>query len=288
MRRAVFETNGLIMDGSTVSGNTSSSTQSGGGIVYSAAIHHLDDATIDRSTVAENVTDLSGSAATYASGILVQAPSSELNLSSSTIAANGPSSLTALGGVNLFVQTGTAAATLTNNILAEPSGDGANCIALGTIDTNGYNVDNSPDGPSCFVTPAATDLTSDPLLALAGVADNGGSTETIALQPTSPAIDAGSNVGSLSIDQRGLDRPVDFSGLTNATAGNGTDIGPFEVQRTCATQATPVAACPPPPGGNNPTPGPTGQRAKALKKCKKIKDSKKRKKCRKKAKKKPV
>jgi hypothetical protein len=94
-------------------------------------------------------------------------------------------------------------------------------------------------------------------------------------------------------DQRGasFNRPVDFSGLTNAD--NGTDIGAFEVQQACSgfTQPTPSTACPGPP--SPPPPGPsrqTGQRAAALKKCKKLKGKKasKRKKCIKRAKKLPV
>jgi hypothetical protein len=276
----------LDMDGSTVSGNTATATQVGTGQTYSAGgLHVLEAGTIDRSTIAGNASNLTGSAATFPSGLLVQNAAATLTVTGSTLASNGPTILTALDGANLFVVSGTAA--LTNNILADPSGDGTNCIGLGTINTGGYNVDNSPAGPSCFVPPAATDMATDPLLATAGLADNGGPTETIALQPISPAIDAGSNVGS--VDQRGLLRPVEFAGIPNAAGGNGTDIGAYEVQLACSGQATPATVCPSTGGGGttNP-PGPTGQRAKALKKCKKVKDKKKRNKCKKRAKKKPV
>ncbi len=58
----------------------------------------------------------------------------------------------------------------------------------------------------------------------------------------SPAIDAGSALGQTT-DQRGDPRPVDFPGIANATDGDGADIGAFEVQQTCATQATPSEVC---------------------------------------------
>jgi len=112
-------------------------------------------------------------------------------------------------------------------------------------------------------------------------------------------IDRGSNadLADPDQDQRGLLRPVDFPGLANAAAGNGTDIGAFEVEKSCATQTKPGGTCASGGGGgggNPPAPGPagpTGQRAAALKKCKKLKGrtkAKKRKKCMKHAKRLPV
>ncbi len=83
-------------------------------------------------------------------------------------------------------------------------------------------------------------LTADPLLG--PLQDNGGLSETMALASDSPAIDAGSSSG-LSTDQRGDPRPVDFSGIPNGASGDGADIGAFEVQKACGTQATPSEAC---------------------------------------------
>ncbi len=71
---------------------------------------------------------------------------------------------------------------------------------------------------------------------------NGGLTATMALTPTSPAIDSGSTFGQ-STDQRGDHRPVDFAGAPNATGGDGSDIGAFEIQKTCTGQSTPAQAC---------------------------------------------
>jgi hypothetical protein len=83
-------------------------------------------------------------------------------------------------------------------------------------------------------------LTSNPLLG--PLQDNGGPTDTMALNPASPAIDAGGSFG-LSTDQRGDPRRVDFSGVPNASGGNGADIGALEVQKKCATQTSPAQAC---------------------------------------------
>jgi CSLREA domain-containing protein len=57
------------------------------------------------------------------------------------------------------------------------------------------------------------------------LAANGGPTLTMALQPTSPAIDMGSNPGGLNTDQRGPGFP--------RTQAAGTDIGAFEFGAAC-------------------------------------------------------
>lgn len=59
---------------------------------------------------------------------------------------------------------------------------------------------------------------SDPKLN--GLSDNGGATQTLALQSGSPAINAGRNPGSLATDQRGTGFP--------RTRGSATDIGAYE------------------------------------------------------------
>ncbi|HEX5123486.1 MAG TPA: choice-of-anchor Q domain-containing protein, partial [Rhodanobacteraceae bacterium] len=63
-------------------------------------------------------------------------------------------------------------------------------------------------------------LDVDPLLG--ALADNGGPTETMALDPSSPAIDAGSNDGGFDFDQRGAGFP--------RVLGSRADIGAFEAQ----------------------------------------------------------
>jgi hypothetical protein len=66
-------------------------------------------------------------------------------------------------------------------------------------------------------------MTADPLLQ--PLALNGGNTQTRALAPGSPAIDAGGDCPPPGVDQRGFVRPVDGNGDTVATC----DIGAYEV-----------------------------------------------------------
>jgi len=75
--------------------------------------------------------------------------------------------------------------TIANSLIALQAG-GPNCY--GPNSDAGYNLD---DGRSCGFTSANHSLSStDPLLDPAGLQNNGGSTQTIALLPGSPAIDA--------------------------------------------------------------------------------------------------
>jgi hypothetical protein len=64
-----------------------------------------------------------------------------------------------------------------------------------------------------------TIIFDDPLLD--SLADNGGPNKTVALQPGSPALDAGKSAACPQTDQRGTERPQ----------GSGCDIGAFELVR---------------------------------------------------------
>jgi hypothetical protein len=282
---------------STFGGNGATATESNGQALAVGGVYAQVPVDIELSTIAENEADPGGPGAiTFPAGgaLLDGGPNT---IRSSTVALNGPTILTDLDGANIVARGGPT--TLSNTIIADPLGGGQNCLLLDTVTSEGFNDDYTPDpdGASCLTTPLASDLTSNPLLAAGGLANNGGPTETIALQPASPVIDQGSNVGDddETIDQRGLTRPVDFTGLADAMGGNGTDIGAYELQLACAGQATPTAECatPTPPGpvvtppSSTPPPAKTGRRAKALKKCKK-KEGDKRKKCVKRAKKLPA
>jgi hypothetical protein len=87
----------------------------------------------------------------------------------------------------------------------------------GKVTSNGFNLIGNTSGASGFV---ATDLLNqNPLLG--ALQDNGGPTQTMALLPGSPAIDAGSNAlipAGVTTDQRGFARIVD----------DVVDIGAFE------------------------------------------------------------
>src|SRR2546421_771393 len=71
---------------------------------------------------------------------------------------------------------------------------------------------------------------------LGPLANNGGPTQTHRLLTGSPAIDKGKNFATdannnpILTDQRGLLRPVDLATYSNATGGDASDIGAYELQ----------------------------------------------------------
>lgn len=87
-----------------------------------------------------------------------------------------------------------------NTIIADNSG--GDCGGGSDLDSAGSN--NLDSDGSC----GPTAITAPPLLG--PLQDNGGSTETHAPLPGSPAIDAGTNVGCPATDQRGVLRPQNF------------------------------------------------------------------------------
>jgi hypothetical protein len=88
----------------------------------------------------------------------------------------------------------------------------------------------------------------------AGLADNGGSTKTIALLDGSPAIDQGLSSAGETADQRGSSRPSDSGAIANAAGGDGTDIGAFEAQDTTPPDTSIDSGPADGSAGNGPTP----------------------------------
>ena len=90
----------------------------------------------------------------------------------------------------------------------------------------------------CVNGTSLNNITGDPLLDPAGLQDNGGKTQTIALQVGSPAIDAGDN--ALAVDADGNPLAYDQRGAGFPRIINGTvDIGAFEatVSSSCLNVA---------------------------------------------------
>jgi hypothetical protein len=138
------------------------------------------------------------------------------------------------------IRVGSASVTLENTIIAgntaaNGAGDTTGAPTPGpnvdgTVTSNGHNLLGVATEASGFV--GTGDQTgANPMLA--ALADNGGPTQTMALTPGSPAIDAGVAAGA-SFDQRGMSRTYDDSGVANAATSDGTDIGAFELQPVCS------------------------------------------------------
>jgi hypothetical protein len=230
----------MMLVNSTVSGNTSNNPgntspyPSGGGGIYNGGTM-----TLLNSTVSSNMTNgIGGGIANYSLG------GGTINLTSVTMTLNqatGTTCTDCAGGINNL-----STATLKNTIVAgntsanasaPPDFGGAtdpasafNLIGIGTGTTGIANADANSNQVGSAMNPI------DPKLDQT-LKPNGGTTLNHALLSGSPAIDKG-NSFTLTTDQREFKRPVDFPGsiYPNATNGDGSDIGAFEVQ------ASPTAA----------------------------------------------
>ena len=211
---------GIINDGdltvqnSTISGNTSAG---GAGILSQGT------ATVTNSTIAGNA------AVTTGAHNLIGGFGGGLSLGSGSLISDtisGNSAVFEGGGISSG-----AGVTVINCILAgNTSPTNPDKVDLmGTVTSGGYNlVGVSVDG-SGFGANDLTGTVDAPLDARLGpLQDNGGPTFTMALLPGSPAIDQGVSQG-LSTDQRGMPRTADQPNISNASGGDGTDIGAFEL-----------------------------------------------------------
>ena len=134
------------------------------------------------------------------------------------------------------IRVGTASVTLENTIIANNTaanglGDPAGAPTPGpnvdgTVTSNGHNLLGVSTEAGGFGGPGDK-INANPMLA--ALANNGGPTETMALQAGSAAIDAGV-AASATTDQRGQPRTFNDPGVANAPTSDGTDIGAFERQ----------------------------------------------------------
>jgi CSLREA domain-containing protein len=218
----IYSFSALTMTDSIVSANTS--TGIGGGIVISTnAAVNLTNVTISENTATgssggihiqgnptvnlTNVT-ISGNTASDAGGLLVS--TGTITILNSTITNNHKTSGTA-GGIVFYNNT----LNIKNTIVAGNDGDECN----GSINSQGYNLSSDA---TCSFTKPGDHPSTNPLLG--PLANNGGPTQTHALLTGSPAIDAGTNTGCPSTDQRGVTRPIDGDAVVGAIC----DIGAYE------------------------------------------------------------
>ncbi len=197
----------VALTNTTVSNNTARAN-CGGGISNSGATDEPNTVTLTNTTVSNN-TALCGGGIFNSDGAV--------RLTNSTVSNNTATG--DIGGGGIFNSDG--AVSLTNTIVARNTAT-TNPDAQGTFTSLGNNLIGDTTGSSGW---GASDLQNvDPLLG--PLQDNGGPTNTHALLPGSPAVDAANNTTCPSTDQRGETRPKDGD-------GNGTvicDIGAFEQQ----------------------------------------------------------
>ena len=235
----------LTVSNSIISGN---SAGIGGGIA-SGGILNISNTTISANAAYSNLgggvtnsgtttitsSTLSGNAAGFGGGICDLSTNGTLSVSNSTIAGNSSvqggaiwndlgmltvsnttiaSNSATNGGGGIYVSSPMAAL---NTIVAgntAPSGPDV----YGNLGSQGHNLIGNPPDMTGWV---ETDLLHvDPMLD--ALQDNGGPTQTMALLPGSPAIDAGDNTNAPDWDQRGEAYPRIVNGII--------DIGAFEVQ----------------------------------------------------------
>jgi len=210
----------LTIANSTIAGNrvTGGAVEGLGGGVYV-----LGKFSLLNSTVTGNSAESTG-LVVQGGGVLLaidpaSAEGSEGSIVNSTIAGNSVGTAGVGGGLAVYnpepTLGGSAALSVKNTIVAGNTGPaGASDCAPVAMVTSDHNISSDA---SCMFTDPGSKQSTNPLLA--GLANNGGETDTLALQPGSPAIDAGTNAGCPPTDQRGAARPQ----------GAACDIGAFEL-----------------------------------------------------------
>ena len=189
----------LRVEDSTIANNTvSGGAGVGGGVASENVGGSSRSVTILNSTVAGN--SVTGGSENQGGGIY---DGTTLTLESSTVAGNSaPSS--GGGGLASFEGGSVGVSTLANNVLA--SNAGGDCAGMTPTSLGG----NLADDASCAIKAAGDKQSVDPLLVKAlgepKVAENGGATPTVELQPSSPAIAAGETSHCQALDQRGFAR----------------------------------------------------------------------------------
>jgi hypothetical protein len=183
--------------------------------------------TLVNSTISENSADYGGGIFSgYDYAVPIPGPGdASLQILNCTLSDNS------VEAINLVNGAGTGTVEIGSTIINASAPGSTISGGSSTVTSLGYNL-SSDDGGGVLTN--ATDLiNTNPRLG--PLQDNGGSSFTHALLPGSPAIDQGKNFSGALYDQRGLGfaRTFDFPFIPNASGGDGTDIGAFEVQPAC-------------------------------------------------------
>jgi hypothetical protein len=215
----------ITINNSTISGN---SALHGAGISNVAADPGSATLTINNSTLSGNSASLNGGqgGGIYNAGTpgFFGPGNATLTIKNCTFSGNSGAFH---GGI---FNTGSGATLTIGSTILKAGTSGDNLFNLGgaTATSLGYNL--SSDDASTSLNQSTDQNNTDPMLG--PLQDNGGQTFTQALLVGSPAIDKGKNFSGSTTDQRGTGfaRTVDNPSIANATGGDGTDIGAFEVQ----------------------------------------------------------
>ena len=246
----------VTVDNSTVSGNT---VRNGGDWVGGGIGNSHGTATVNNSTVSDNAV-LYG--AFDSGGGIFNGFSATLTISNSTLSGNSAQGSEQRGGGGGIYNDYLSVLTVANSTISGNSDGGifnssgatanlentivaGNNFANSAFDLSGnFNLDHSliQDVNGFTDTDSGSNLFGvDPLLDPLG--DYGGPTQSMALLPGSPAIDAGSN--ALAVDANGEPLTTDQRGLPRTVNGT-VDIGAFESSGFTLTatggngQSTPV------------------------------------------------
>jgi CSLREA domain-containing protein len=226
---AIFDGD-LAIERSTIAGNVAeAATNAEGGALFSDALTNESLLVVDSTVFGNRATGATRSLG----GGLYHTGAAPLRVVASTIDANTASgNATESKGGNVFDEGSSESATILRDSIvsagtAAPAAE--NCNGAG-VKSAGHNLDSTIQ---CNFGAVGDKQNAEPLLGPLG--DNGGPTATQALDPASPAIDAGTDCPPT--DQRGVARPQ----------GAGCDIGAFELVpappvRQDATTAPPAAA----------------------------------------------
>jgi len=199
----IYNTGYLAVTNCTFAKNTAG----GGGGDTGGGIRNWGTAILANTTISGNIVSWS-----FGAGIANQGTLTIVNSTISSNSAAGGGGTT--GGGVWNGEAGTVHCL--NTIFAGNTATGGGGDFVGTLTSDGFNLIQNTNG--CALAGLATGNRLGVVPQLGPLQDNGGSTWTHALLPGSPAIDAGTMIGTLMFDQRGLSRPQ----------GAASDIGAFE------------------------------------------------------------
>ncbi|MFN8539831.1 MAG: choice-of-anchor Q domain-containing protein [Thermomicrobiales bacterium] len=186
------------------------------------------DMTLTNSTISGNGTGVANQGGN-AKLINVTLSGNDTGVAHTTTGGTRLFNVTLSGNGTALSTTVTGLVTLANTLVANSTT--ANCS--GSVENDGHNLDS---GTSCGFGSANGSLSNTPAgLDPNGLQDNGGPTKTIALLPTSAALNAGDAdiCAHINLGQPLIENGVDQRGVTRPQ-GAGCDIGAYEFRAACA------------------------------------------------------